>query len=331
MSTSSPQGQPRNKVSDAPRANWVDRYAPERTKPYLRLARADRPIGTWLLLLPCWWGMALSYGYETCNIATETCGSAAEIHHIAPGMILFYGLLFAIGAFVMRGAGCTYNDIVDRDFDAQVERTRSRPIPSGQVSHKMALLFLTFLSLVGLAVLVSFNPFTVLLGLSSLGLVAIYPFMKRVTHWPQIWLGLTFNWGILMGWSALAGSLSLAPLLFYAGAIFWTIGYDTIYAHQDKEDDLMVGVKSSAIRLGQNSKFWIGVFYGATIGFFVAAGFASGLGPLFFAAMIGAAMHLLRQIRKVDIDDPDICLKVFKSNRDFGFVILAAIILGHAL
>lgn len=308
---------PRDKVSDAAGTNWVDRYAPQGAKPYLRLARADRPIGTWLLLLPCWWGMALAMGQPNT--------------HVSAGAIILYGLLFAVGAFVMRGAGCTYNDIVDSDFDAQVERTRSRPIPSGQVSHKMALAFLALLCLVGLGVLVSFNSFTVLLGLSSLGLVAIYPFMKRITYWPQIWLGLTFNWGILMGWSAVTETLSLAPILLYAGSIFWTIGYDTIYAHQDKEDDLMIGVKSSALRLGQNSRFWIGGFYGATIGLALMAGLIAGLGPLFFVGILAASLHLIRQTGKLDTDDPGVCLQIFKSNRNFGFILLAAIILGQLL
>lgn len=308
---------PRNKVADAPRANWVDRFAPERAKPYLRLARADRPIGTWLLLIPCWWGLALALGQP-------------GIHH-APGTIVKWVLLFAIGAFVMRGAGCTWNDITDRDYDARVERTRSRPIPSGQVSMAMAVFFLIDLLFFGFVILISFNPFTVWLGASSLLLIAIYPFMKRVTWWPQIWLGLTFNWGILMGWSAATGGLALAPLLVYFAGIFWTIGYDTIYAHQDKEDDLMVGVKSSAIRLGQNSRFWIGLFYGAAIGLMAAAGLVAGLGALFFIGLAGGALHLLRQIKHIEIDNPDLCLAVFKSNRDFGFIVLAAIILGYIL
>lgn len=321
MSTPPPQNlhqdPHQDKVADAPRTNWVDRFAPEKMKPFLRLARADRPIGTWLLLLPCWWGMALAPAGPQVQIGT--------------GTLLFWSVLFGIGAFVMRGAGCTWNDISDRDFDARVERTRSRPIPSGQVSPKMAALFMIVLCLIGLAVLLNFNRFTIILGASSLLLVVAYPFMKRFTHWPQVWLGLTFNWGILMGWAVVHGELSMAPLLLYTGAIFWTVGYDTIYAHQDKEDDLMVGVKSSAIRLGDNSKFWIGVFYGAAIGLTAAAGFVSGLGPLFYLGLVAGALHLLRQIDRVDIDNPDLCLKTFKSNRDFGFIILASLVLGQAL
>jgi 4-hydroxybenzoate polyprenyltransferase len=290
--------------------NWVDRYASEATKPYLRLARADRPIGTWLLYIPCLWGLALAGG--------------------APGfgLTLLYILLFGIGAWVMRGAGCTWNDITDRNFDAQVERTRSRPIPSGQVRVIQAATFMVALALIGFLVLIQFNSFTIVLGLSSLTLIAIYPFMKRVTYWPQVWLGLTFNWGVLVGWSAVKGELSLAPLLFYASSVFWTIGYDTIYAHQDKEDDLMIGVKSSALRMGKRSHFGIGLFYGLCVGFLVVAGLAAGLGVLYFVGLIAGMIHLLRQINRVDIDDPDLCLKTFKSNRDFGFIILVAIVAG---
>jgi 4-hydroxybenzoate polyprenyltransferase len=300
-------------VADAARANWVDRFAPHPWKPYLRLARADRPIGTWLLFIPCLWGLALAGGSEDW------------------GTTVLYTLLFGVGSWVMRGAGCTYNDIVDRDFDAQVERTKSRPIPSGQVSARSAALFMIALSLVGFLVLMTFNGYTILLGFSSLALIAAYPFMKRVTYWPQIWLGLTFNWGALVGWSAVESSLSTAPLLLYGGAIFWTIGYDTIYAHQDKEDDLMVGVKSSALKLGKTSKFWIGIFYGITVGMFAGAGLVADLGVLYLFGLTLGAVHLLRQIKNVNIDDPDLCLATFKSNRDFGFIVLAAIVAGHFL
>jgi len=216
--------------ADASKDNWVDRFAPSRAKPYLRLMRADRPIGTWLLLLPCWQGLALA-------------GAAVD----APlSTYLLYAFLFSIGAFVMRGAGCAYNDIVDREFDLQVERTALRPIPSGQISVRHAWTFLFALCLVGLFILLQFNALTITLGFSSLLLVSAYPFMKRITWWPQAWLGLTFNWGALMGYAAIAGKLSLAAILLYAAGIAWTLGYDTIYAHQDKEDDALIGVKSSA-------------------------------------------------------------------------------------
>ncbi len=221
-------------VADAVAGNWVDRNAPAVARPYLRLARMDRPIGTWLLLFPCWWSLAL-----------------AEVSRLQPYPNVWYLALFAVGALAMRGAGCAYNDYVDRDYDAQVARTASRPIPSGQVRPRQALLFAVALALVGFVVLIQFNTFTIWLGISSLGLVALYPFMKRITYWPQLVLGLAFNWGALMGWAAVKGSLSAAPLLLYAGSVLWTIGYDTIYAHQDKEDDLMLGLKSTALRFGE--------------------------------------------------------------------------------
>src|SRR5580704_5668308 len=206
--------------------NWVDSLAPAWTRPYLRLSRLDRPIGSWLLLLPCWWSLGL---------AAVRSGAPVDLRDT---------VLFLVGAFAMRGAGCTWNDIVDRDLDARVERTRSRPIPSGQVGVKGAAVFLVLQALLGLLVLLQFNRFTVLVGLASLAVVAIYPFMKRVTYWPQIVLGLAFSWGALMGWPAAFGRLDLPALLLYAGSIAWVIGYDTIYAHQDREDDALIGIKS---------------------------------------------------------------------------------------
>jgi len=211
-------------VADAT-GNWVDTLAPVWLRPYLRLARLDRPIGSWLLLLPCWWSSALA---------------AVAAHARAPGLL--HLALFFIGAFAMRGAGCTWNDIVDRDLDGSVERTRSRPIPSGQVSVGQAAAFLALQSLVGLAVLLTFNDFTIALGIASLLIVAVYPFMKRITYWPQTVLGLAFSWGALMGWAGAFGRLDLAPLLLYAGSISWVIGYDTIYAHQDRDDDALIGI-----------------------------------------------------------------------------------------
>ncbi|MEL6289955.1 MAG: 4-hydroxybenzoate octaprenyltransferase, partial [Pseudomonadota bacterium] len=227
-------------IADAVPANWVDRFAPAFTRPYLRLARADRPIGTWLLLWPCLWASAL---------AASAAGS--------PLPNLWHMALFAIGALVMRGAGCTFNDLVDRDIDAQVARTRSRPIPSGQVSARNAAVFMVALSLIGFVVLLQFNGPTIWLGIASLGIVAAYPFMKRVTNWPQFVLGLAFNWGALLGWTAVFGSLSAAPALLYLGGIAWTIGYDTIYAHQDREDDALIGVKSTARLFGDNTHRWL--------------------------------------------------------------------------
>src|SRR6202046_5457124 len=234
-------------VADAT-GNWVDTLAPSWSRPYLRLARLDRPIGSWLLLLPCWWSVAL---------AAIAAGSPAPgLAHIA---------LFFVGAFSMRGAGCTYNDIVDRDLDASVERTRSRPIPSGQVSVFSAAVFLVAQALVGFAVLISFNAFTIGLGIASLAIVAIYPFMKRITYWPQIVLGLAFSWGALMGWAAAFGRLDLPALLLYAGSISWVIGYDTIYAHQDSEDDALIGIKSTALLFGARTRPALMMFYATAV------------------------------------------------------------------
>jgi len=311
-----------DRVADAMPENWVDRFAPARSRPYLRLARADRPIGTWLLLLPCWWSTALAAGRGP----EGDFGAGWFGSHGLPDPLLL--ILFAVGAFAMRGAGCTYNDIVDRDYDAQVARTRSRPLPSGAVTLKAAWVFLSLQALAGLLVLLSFNTFAILLGISSLAIVAIYPFMKRVTYWPQVVLGLAFNWGALMGWAAVTGSLALAPVLLYFAAVFWTIGYDTIYAHQDKDDDALIGLKSTALRFGKATRGWLMLFYGLTAALLVCAGLAADLGLLYFGALAFPVAHLARQILILDIDDPALCLRLFKSNRDFGLMLFGAIILG---
>jgi len=295
---------------DAVPASWVD-AAPAFVRPYLRLMRLDRPIGAWLLFWPCVFGLAL--------------GAAAQ-HQSFPNIM--YVFLCGIGSIVMRGAGCTYNDIVDRDFDARVERTRGRPIPSGAVSVRAAWAFAIALSLIGLLILLTFNRFALLLGVSSLLLVAAYPFMKRITWWPQAWLGLTFNWGVLFGYAAATGMLAPGAWLFYAGCFFWTIGYDIIYAHQDKEDDILIGVKSAAIRLGARSKPWLYVFYSAALLLMVAGGVAIGLRFVFVAAMLVPGAHLLWQLRRLDIDRPLLCLALFKSNRETGALITAALLLG---
>ncbi len=302
-------------VSDSSSGNWVDNLAPVWARPYLRLARYDRPIGTWLLLIPCWWSLAL--------VMVAGHSSALEL------ATLF--ILFAIGAIAMRGAGCTLNDIVDREFDARVARTRSRPIPSGQVSIKAAVIFLGAQCLCGLMVLLQFNSFAIILAISSLVLVAIYPFMKRITHWPQAVLGLTFNWGAMLGWVAVTGSLNPAPLLLYAAAIFWTIGYDTIYAHQDKEDDALLGLKSTALKFGDKTQTWICLFYGLTIILLGLAGLSAGAGTVFFAGLLIGSIHLGWQIQTLDIDDSSTCLRLFRSNRNFGFIILIALLAEQAI
>ncbi|MBF0307212.1 MAG: 4-hydroxybenzoate octaprenyltransferase, partial [Alphaproteobacteria bacterium] len=277
--------------SDIREGDWIDRLIPAAARPYLRLMRIDRPIGTWLLLFPAWWSIAL----------------AAE----GPDWPLM--ALFAVGAVIMRGAGCTYNDIVDRDFDAQVTRTAVRPIPSGAVGVRHAVAFLVLQLLAGLAVLVSLNGFAVALGVASLALVFTYPFMKRITWWPQAWLGLTFNWGALLGWAAVAGSLGWPAVTLYAGGLFWTLGYDTIYAHQDREDDALVGVKSTALRLGRATRSWVAVFYVLMMAAVAGAGWLAGLGWGFYALLPLAAAQLAWQTMTLDIDDPAGCLTRFKS------------------
>jgi len=300
--------QMKSTASDIPETSWFDRFAPEAVKPYLRLARIDRPIGTWLLLLPCWWSVAL-----------------ASPSWPDPWLLV----LFALGAITMRGAGCTLNDIADRDYDKNVQRTAGRPIPSGQITVKQALAFLILQCLIGLAVLLQLNVFSKALGAASLLLVAIYPFMKRITYWPQFVLGLAFNWGALLGWAAVRGDLGTPAVLLYAAGIFWTLGYDTIYAHQDKQDDLLIGVKSTALRLGDATRPWLAVFYTATMVLLAASGYHAGLGWAFFALLLVAGAHLAWQVAKADIENPADCLMRFKSNRTFGFLVLAAILAGH--
>jgi 4-hydroxybenzoate polyprenyltransferase len=300
-------------VADAT-GNWVDTIAPAWSRPYLRLARLDRPIGSWLLLLPCWWSSGLA--------AIAAREAAPPVLHVA---------LFFVGAFAMRGAGCTWNDIVDRDLDRSVERTRSRPIPSGQVSVLQAAIFLVLQALIGFAVLISFNAFTIALGIGSLAIVAIYPFMKRITYWPQIVLGLAFSWGALMGWAARFGRLDAPAFLLYAGSIAWVIGYDTIYAHQDREDDALIGIKSTALLFGERTKRMLALFYALAVLLLGAAGLAAGAGAVFALGLVAFAAHLGWQIVRLDITDPDRCLSLFKSNRDAGLILFAGLLLDAAL
>jgi 4-hydroxybenzoate polyprenyltransferase len=299
------------RVADAT-GNWVDSFAPAYSRPYLRLARLDRPIGSWLLLMPCWWSVGL---------AGMHAGHFPSVWHI---------ILFFIGAFAMRGAGCTWNDLVDRDIDEKVERTRSRPIPSKQVTVAQATLFMLAQALVGLLVLIQFNRFTVITGLASLLVVVIYPFMKRITYWPQIFLGLAFSWGALMGWPAAFGRLDWPPLVLYAGSICWVIGYDTIYAHQDREDDLLVGIKSTALLFGEQTPTMLASFYAAAVLLITAAGLMAGGGLIFTLGLIAFAAHLAWQVTRLDIDDPAHCLVLFKSNRDAGLILFGAMLLDAA-
>lgn len=296
-------------VADAT-GNWVDRRAPLRTRPYLRLMRADRPIGSWLLLLPCWWSTAL-----------------AAIASGARWPDPWFLVLFAIGAVVMRGAGCTWNDIIDRNVDARVARTRSRPLPSGQVTVRAALLFAVALSLVGLVVLLQFNWFAIGTGVASLIVVAFYPFAKRVTFWPQFVLGLAFSWGALMGWAAVFGRLDLPAFVLYAGSILWVIGYDTIYAHQDREDDALIGVRSTARLFGLETKPALTILYTGAVALIAISVLLSGGGALAFAGVLAFAIHLVWQIRTIDVNDPARCLMQFRSNRDAGLMLFAGLAL----
>src|SRR3954466_10356122 len=277
--------------TDIHQDDWVDRWLPRWAEPYARLARWDRPIGTWLLLFPGWWGIALASPRW-------------------PDPVLL--LLFAVGAVAMRGAGCTLNDIADREYDARVARTRLRPLPSGRITVARAGAFLLVQLAVGAAVLFSLNRLSILLGLAVLGLIGTYPFMKRITYWPQLFLGLNFNWGALIGWTAVAGSLGRPALLLYLGGVFWTLGYDTIYAHQDKEDDARIGVKSSALALGSRTRPFLYAFYAVAALFWGLAGEAAGLGAAFRLALAAAALHLVWQAARVDTDDAADCLSKFR-------------------
>jgi 4-hydroxybenzoate polyprenyltransferase len=290
--------------------NWVDSTAPSWLQPFLRLARIDRPIGWWLLLLPCWW-------------STAVAALAQRAPWPDPKLIL----LFLIGAIVMRGAGSTWNDILDRKIDAQVERTKSRPIPSGQVSAKAAFVFAILLSFAGLFVLLQMNRFAILTGAASLLIVAVYPLAKRVISMPQFVLGLAFSWGALMGWAAVFGSLDWRPLVLYAGTICWVIGYDTIYAHQDRRDDAIIGVKSSARLFGENTKPALIILYAATVALIALATIFSGGGIVSLLGLAAFAVHLAWQVATLDANNPAYCLMLFRANRDAGLLLFAGLAL----
>ena len=299
------QGLDRTPVVADRQLTWIDRI-PDRLRPYAVLARWDRPIGTWLLLWPCWWAVALAPGWPDLRLL----------------------VFFAIGAVALRGAGCVINDLADRDLDARVERTRNRPLASGRLSTRQALAFLGVQLLVGLLVLLSFNSFTILLGFASMPLVIAYPFMKRITWWPQAFLGLTFNWGALVGWSAVTGDLEAPALVLYVAGFLWTLGYDTIYAHQDKVDDALIGVKSSARWLGAATPRWLWIFYAGALVLIGVAGRLVGMGPGFYLLLIVAGAHLAWQVRTLDLDDPRSCLSRFRSNRQFGWLVFLALLAG---
>jgi len=295
-------------VADAVRGGWVDTRAPVGWRPYLRMMRADRPIGWWLLLLPCWWALALA-------------GASGEYRWGD----LWLVVAFWIGAMAMRGAGCCLNDIVDRDIDEKVERTRSRPIPSGAISVRQAVTCMLGLCLVGLAVLLTMNGAAIAVAFGSLVFVVIYPFMKRITYWPQLFLGFAFNWGALVGWAAQTGALGWPAVWLYAAGICWTIGYDTIYACQDKEDDALIGVKSTALRFGAYTREWVAGFYVGAVVLAAVAMVAAGLG---WGALlvVGFAAHLVWQVRALDPEDGALCLRLFRSNREAGLLLAGAIL-----
>lgn len=302
---------PTGQVSDAYFGNWVDHRAPAWSRPYLRLSRADRPIGTWLLLIPCWWSLLL---------ATASTGRFGWYD-------AWIMLACTIGSFLMRGAGCTWNDITDRDIDAKVERTKSRPIPSGQVTVKQAMVWMGAQALISFGVLLTFNWATILLGIAALLPVAIYPFAKRFTWWPQAFLGIAFNWGALVGWVAHTGSLNPAPIALYAAGIAWTLFYDTIYAYQDTEDDALIGVKSTARLFGENSRKWLMIFLMVTVALAALAvilALTSTVNPLTLVIALGGTWfmgwHLAWQLHKLDTDNPETCMKLFRSNRDAGLL-----------
>jgi 4-hydroxybenzoate polyprenyltransferase len=314
------------RVADAPSGHWVYRLLPRWLWPYAQIARWDRPIGWWLLLWPCWWSAALA--------ATAHARPGSALPDALPSP--WHLALFLAGAIAMRGAGCTWNDISDADIDGKVARTASRPIPSGQTTKKKAAGFLVIQAFAGLGVLIAmclsgpgaFNWFAFFLAIASLAVVAVYPFMKRITNWPQIVLGLAFSWGALMGWALAFGALDLPAILLYAGSVLWVIGYDTIYAHQDREDDALVGVKSTALLFGANTKKWLIGLYGGGLLMFVYA-YATAQVPFpAFAGLLAAGIHFGRQIQRLDVDNPAQCLALFKSNNRVGWLIFLGLIGG---
>lgn len=305
--------EPSDSVADAVQGNWVDTIAPVWSRPYLRLSRIDRPIGTWLLLLPCWWGVLLATAADPAGLSWRD------------GWIM---LGCGIGAILMRGAGCTWNDISDRDIDAAVARTKSRPIPSGQVGVRQAFVWLIVQCLLALCVLLTFNTAAIMLGFIALVPVAIYPFAKRFTWWPQVFLGLAFNWGALLAWTAHSGQLQLPAVLLYISGIAWTLFYDTIYAHQDTEDDALIGVKSTARLFGQSSKAWLRGFLIAAVLLMAMAAIQALALPdnilVLTLALLGVwafGSHMAWQLVRLNINDPSNCLKLFRSNRDAGLLV----------
>ena len=324
-----PMPNPSQNLPDAQARNWVDTRAPAVLRPWLKLGRFDRPIGIWLLFLPGAMGLAFGFAHPVFLPATDGTAELLMGWDALQHFPYLKLLLFFVGAALMRAAGCAYNDYVDRDIDAQVERTRGRPIPAGQISPRQALIYVAVCSLISLVILIQLGKLAIILGVASLLLVAAYPFMKRITWWPQAWLGLTFNWGFLMGAATTTGTVSLAAIVFYAGLVFWTIGYDTIYALQDIEDDAMIGVKSSARALGPHVVSGVSIFYGLAIVLTAWAGHMLLLPPLFFGVIFMVGAHLIYQTARIKPDDGALALSIFKSNRTTGLLWFLSLIAVH--
>ena len=316
-------------LPDASKQNWVDRFAPEILRPWLKLGRFDRPVGIWLLFLPGLMGLA----FATTGVVTRTLARGVTAVSLTADkdwhFPYYHVVLFLIGAALMRAAGCAYNDFVDRDFDAKVERTRNRPIPTGQITPKQALYFVAGCSLVSLLILIQLGFPAIPLGIASLGLVAAYPFMKRITWWPQAWLGLTFNWGFPMAVASITHGLGWPVWVFYAGLVFWTLGYDTIYALQDMEDDALIGVKSTARRLGRHTVLGVTVFYTAAVLLTALAGHMASLPVGFFIGLLLVLGHLFWQVMNLRLDDGPWALKLFQSNRITGLLWVVSLLLVH--
>ena len=273
-------------------------------KIFIELTRLNKPIGIMLLFWPCLWGLTLAFN------------QTGEIK-----LVVNYIFLFFLGSILMRSAGCICNDIVDKDFDKKVDRTKDRPIPSGRISIGESFVYFVLLCLIAFIILIQFNFLTIIFGLLSIPLILSYPFIKRLTYWPQLFLGLIFNWGILMGWTSIVGEISLEPILLYISAIFWTLGYDTIYGFQDINDDEIIGVKSTSIKFKENYKLFIGLCYFISILFLIILGFLEGNKIYYFTFLIFPVIHLFYQMTRLDITNPNNCLTVFKSNNFFGFLV----------
>jgi 4-hydroxybenzoate polyprenyltransferase len=313
--------------TDINRAHWTLRLLPAWLRPYGRLARWDRPIGTWLLLFPCWWGLALSV-----PIPPPDDGVGLTSRHVpALGTLGYLMVLFAIGAVAMRGAGCTWNDILDRDVDAQVERTRNRPLPAGEATVTQALVWLAVQAVVGAVILLSFSRFAIAVGLASLVIVAVYPLMKRITSWPQVVLGFAFNWGALLGWAVAQDAIGWGAAALYLGGVAWTLVYDTIYAMQDQRDDAIVGVRSTARRFQAQPRTWLTFFAVLTVAGFTLAGWFTAIGPLYYVGVALVATHLAWQVATVKPHDPADCLHKFRANRVIGWLLLAGILAGRLI